>query len=85
MSTAAVPQAEAIPKRDHQSADESSSARTASAASSENSQPPSTDGMCGVGIIIQPMPSGEFKVKGLAPNSPAATCGALQVRGFLFL
>jgi hypothetical protein len=80
MSTAAVPQAGAIPKRDHQRADESSMAR---ATSNENSQQPSTDGLCGVGIILQPMPSGEFKVKGLAPNSPAAACGALQVRDFL--
>ncbi len=77
---AAIPQA--IPKRDHQSANDSSSTRTTS---NENAPQPSTDGLCGVGIILQPMPTGEYKIKGLAPNSPAAACGALQVKYFAFL
>jgi hypothetical protein len=35
---------------------------------------------CGVGIHLQPLQTGEYIVKGLAPGSPAAETNMLQVR-----
>ena len=50
--------------------------------STQHSEPPAR---CGVGIILQPLPTGEFRVKGLAPGSPAEESNMLQVLEIYFV
>ena len=59
--------------------DPSSSEVSGSSSNKPSESQSSSAPMCGVGLMLLPLPSGEFKVKALVPNSPAAQCGILQV------